>query len=244
MPRTPKHIEVFNTIKDAILSGRLEHGERLYNESWLCDTLHVSRATLRRAFAELVEAGYLEHRINKGFYVAHSVPFTGADPLLAVSEHVEATGGTPSSQIHYFSRREAGERYAGIFGIAPDDYVIEIHRQLLVNDEAFCVNHLFLAEWAFPDFNPWALTDGLLREVLGRYGIEVVQSVQHAEAVLATKDVSSLLDIPIRTPLLHTTITESTFGNKPVEYQENWVYVERMPYWLRIDWTGAANREL
>ncbi len=60
---------VVETIEARIISGVLQPGERLIEQS-MCDTLGVSRAPLREAFRVLENQGFLENRRRKGVYVS------------------------------------------------------------------------------------------------------------------------------------------------------------------------------
>ena len=59
---------VFNTLRDAILKGELEPGERLM-EIQLAERLGVSRTPVREAFQALEAEGLIELRMNKGAIV-------------------------------------------------------------------------------------------------------------------------------------------------------------------------------
>lgn len=60
--------QVYEIIKDKILSGELKSGEWL-QESKLADSLNVSRSPVREALKELVGEGLLENIPNKGVFV-------------------------------------------------------------------------------------------------------------------------------------------------------------------------------
>lgn len=54
------HVQVFNAIKDRIVSGKLACGERLPSEAQLCEEFQVSRNILREAIKSLQSIGLLE----------------------------------------------------------------------------------------------------------------------------------------------------------------------------------------
>jgi GntR family transcriptional regulator of arabinose operon len=65
----PKHRRIHDHLKDAILSGRYEPGQRLPSESALVRQFRASRLTVNRAFRELQFAGLIERRVGSGSYV-------------------------------------------------------------------------------------------------------------------------------------------------------------------------------
>jgi len=68
-PDTPKHRRIYDHLKDAIVSGRYEAGQRLPSESALVRQFQASRLTVNRAFRELQLQGLIDRRIGSGSYV-------------------------------------------------------------------------------------------------------------------------------------------------------------------------------
>ena len=58
----PLYHRVYREIAREIENGTLQPGDRLPSERWFCDELGVSRATVRRAIAELAADGLVEAR--------------------------------------------------------------------------------------------------------------------------------------------------------------------------------------
>lgn len=59
---------VYDTLKQAIISGKLTRGTRIV-ETEYADMLHISRTPLREALRKLQEDGLLEYVANKGVFV-------------------------------------------------------------------------------------------------------------------------------------------------------------------------------
>src|SRR4051794_18791722 len=66
----PLYQRVYRLIADDVASGRLLPGDRLPAERALCAQLGMSRATVRRAFAELARDGIVEASVGRGSFVA------------------------------------------------------------------------------------------------------------------------------------------------------------------------------
>ena len=73
---TPLYRQVYDCLRDAILSGQLAAGSRLPSTRALAAQLGVARITVATAFEELRQEGYLEARVGAGTYVARSLPDT------------------------------------------------------------------------------------------------------------------------------------------------------------------------
>jgi GntR family transcriptional regulator/MocR family aminotransferase len=83
----PLYRQLYDALRDAILSGRLRPGSRLPSTRALADDLGASRNTVLAAFGQLLAEGYLEGRVGAGTTVARTLPET----LLPARPEVEGT---------------------------------------------------------------------------------------------------------------------------------------------------------
>lgn len=72
--QTPLHRQLYDQIRDLILSGRLVGGARLPSTRTLAKDLGVSRNTITGAFDQLLAEGYLEGRVGAGSFVSSELP--------------------------------------------------------------------------------------------------------------------------------------------------------------------------
>jgi GntR family transcriptional regulator len=68
------HRQLFLVLHDEIARGALAAGDALPSEQSLCDQFGVSRITVRRALADLAEAGLIERRHGIGSFVTDELP--------------------------------------------------------------------------------------------------------------------------------------------------------------------------
>ncbi|MEZ5332136.1 MAG: PLP-dependent aminotransferase family protein [Thermoanaerobaculia bacterium] len=66
----PLFRQIYRTVREAILDGRLAPGTRLPSTRTLARDLCVSRTTAEEAFAQLQAEGFVERRVGSGTYVA------------------------------------------------------------------------------------------------------------------------------------------------------------------------------
>src|ERR1700732_2954993 len=76
----PKYQQVFDAIKEAILSGHYEPGQKLPSEAHLLEEFATSRITVIRALRELQQRGLVQRRAGSGTYVTDGV--VAGDSLL------------------------------------------------------------------------------------------------------------------------------------------------------------------
>lgn len=68
------YIQIYNQIRDAILSGQFAVGERLPSEKELCAMFNVSRVPVREALSALELNGLVDSMQGAGVYVRRTVP--------------------------------------------------------------------------------------------------------------------------------------------------------------------------
>lgn len=98
--------QLYDNLREAILSGRLGAGTQLPATRTLADDLNVSRNTVITAYEQLMAEGYLEGKIGAGTYVTRDLP----DELLQVraeQAHTLPPAGTRQASSALLSRRGA-----------------------------------------------------------------------------------------------------------------------------------------
>lgn len=105
--KKPIHRQIYDQLREMILTGRLTAGERLPSSRTLAKDLEVSRNTVASAFDQLLAEGYLEGRVGAGSFVSTELP---EEVLAAGSPQPVAQAGQPRRRG--LSRR--GERLAGL----------------------------------------------------------------------------------------------------------------------------------
>jgi GntR family transcriptional regulator/MocR family aminotransferase len=78
---TALYRQLYDQLRNAILSGRLSPGTRLPSTRELATELNIARNTVLNAFEQLYAESYLERRVGDGTYVSHQLP----DDLLRVN---------------------------------------------------------------------------------------------------------------------------------------------------------------
>lgn len=69
MNATPRHQQIFESLRQAILTGKYEPGHKLPSEAMLVRQFDASRITVGRALRDLQQKGFVERRAGSGTYV-------------------------------------------------------------------------------------------------------------------------------------------------------------------------------
>jgi GntR family transcriptional regulator/MocR family aminotransferase len=103
----PLQRQLFDRVRDAILSGRLAPGQRMPSSRELCAQLAVSRNTVALAYERLLAEGYIESRRGVGTFVSPVLP----EEALRSRREALATADRAD--------RRTAPRYAGPFSGRP-----------------------------------------------------------------------------------------------------------------------------
>ncbi|MEW2516624.1 GntR family transcriptional regulator [Actinacidiphila alni] len=186
-----------------------EAGRPLPGERQLCETLAVSRPTLRSVMDDLVRDGLLLREHGRGVFVARSkvaqrlgqapASGSGAGPGLSVG----GVDGEWTSRTVEFTGAAAGPRIGRRLGTAPAERVLRITRLRLVDGDPMCVETLHVPAALVPGLAPRDLeTDSFYRLLGSRYGILLTRASQLIEPTVVDEAEADLLGVPVHTPAL------------------------------------------
>lgn len=104
----PLYRQLYESLRGAILEGRLTAGARLPSSRLLASDLDVGRNTVLAAFEQLMAEGYLEAVVGAGTRVAQSLP----DELLQIGKKTRRIKADKQSPLGTLSNR--GEHLASV----------------------------------------------------------------------------------------------------------------------------------
>lgn len=214
----PLYHQLAQQMTAAIEDGTLKPGDPFENELSLAERLNLSRPTVRRAIAELVERGLLVRRRGIGTTVANQVVHR-RDELTSLHEDLERSGRKPTTQV---LRLESivDERAAHALQLPDDSELIYLERLRLAGDQPLAI----LTNWLPPMEEPFTaeeLAADSMYALLRRRGIRPVVGHQVIGARPATARERRLLDVPKGQPLLTMTRHAYDADGTPVEFGDH-----------------------
>jgi GntR family transcriptional regulator len=196
----------YQRVQQALIDGiRRDHrpvGWRLPPERTLAEHFGVSRVTLRRALAELADAGVVV-RDARGWAVA--APRLGEPPneLMSFSEMTAARGLTPSAQVIRRQVRPASIDEAEALGLAPGATLFELERLRLMDEVPILLDCSRIPLSVAPGIDDLDFTSAsLYSELEARYGIRPTRARFSVEAIAADERRATLLELEVGEPLL------------------------------------------
>lgn len=214
----PLYHQLAEQMTAAIENGTLKPGDAFENELSLADRLNLSRPTVRRAIAELVERGLLVRRRGIGTTVANQVVHR-RDELTSLHEDLARTGREPGTRVLRLEML-TDERAAAALQVSPETPLLFLERLRLAGDQPLAI----LTNWLPPQHEE-ITTDDLEREslygLLRRRGIRPVVGHQVIGARSATASERRLLRVPKGQPLLTMTRHAYDADGTPVEFGDH-----------------------
>ena len=120
--------QLADQLSGLISSGTLSVGDPLPTEERICRDLGLSRATVRKAFSELVSLGLVTRRAGKGSFVAEPKLRRSLDTLYSFSSEMATLGITPTSKIIRFRFVEVTDGIAERLEVPDGSLAWEIRR--------------------------------------------------------------------------------------------------------------------
>ena len=136
----PLYYQVASRLQEQIEHGVLPVGGRLENEVELADRLGVSRPTMRKAIAYLVERGMLVRRRGVGTQIVHPKVRRPVE-LTSLYDDLAKTGRAPRTEVRSLEVGPPSDAIAEALGLPPGREVTSIERIRYAADEPLAIMH-------------------------------------------------------------------------------------------------------
>jgi GntR family transcriptional regulator len=193
--RPPLFEAIGARLKREISSGRFSETDILPGERELSEMLDVSRTTLRRAIAGLVEDGVLAHRHGAGTFIRRNPPHVEQplSRLTSFTEDMRLRGLTASSRVIERGAFLPTPEEAMMLGIGPGESVYRLERLRLADSVPMAIDR---AAVPLHFVDGAQLIDDSLYAVLESAGYRPVRALQRLRAVIIGDADAELLGLP------------------------------------------------
>lgn len=208
----PLHRQLFLVLHDEIARGALAAGDALPTEQSMCEQFRVSRITVRRALADLAEAGLIERRHGVGSFVTERPAPRGHDETGSYMDELRQIEFETEVEVTEFGVRAVPGPIAERLG-APDRalHVLRVRRSRRTG-EPLMITEAWLPEALAETVTAPALADAPLYHLLHSAGIGL-QSLDHElTAEIAGPRTAALLGVLIGAALIRIDSVAHTAG--------------------------------
>ncbi len=225
-------VPLYRQLKEHILaqlkSGALKEGDKLPTEQEYSDRLGVSRITVRRAFNELAEEGYLIRGTGKGTFVrANKIGENILDNLSFTSVCLK-NGVRPGGKVCQISLQPPTEEDKALLG--EEERVLYLERvrtadglPVILEQNWFCSAYAGLIQENLEDASLY----GILAE---KYGVGDLHNTKTIEIAFVDQREGGLLEIDEGTPVLQ--VKELVFDSeeRPVHRTRQLILGDKFKY--------------
>jgi GntR family transcriptional regulator len=213
----PRYEQLYRYLAAAIADGTFAADTQLPPERELAEIAMVSRVTVRKAVAQLVEENVLEQRRGAGTFVKspRSRMDHSLSTLTSFTEYMRQRGRQPTSQILNRGLFQPIPMEQQALGITAPDRVARIERLRSADGVAMAIEWSSLPADILPDPD---IVQNSLYDVLRAGGRAPTRAVQRISAVMIKASEARLLDLPMGSAVLRIERTGYLPSGRPIEY--------------------------
>ena len=215
----PLYHQLAEQLTASIEDGRLKPGDAFENELALAERLDLSRPTVRRAIAELVNRGLLVRRRGVGTTVASKV-IHRRDELTSLYDDMVRRGQEPHTEVLSFTTDAVDAVAAEALGVAADAPLVSVERLRTVDGTPTALMHNWLPP-QFGDLTAADLEDASLYAILRARGVHPTIAHQTIGARRPDTRERRLLKLASGDPLLTMTRKAYAANGAAVEYGDH-----------------------
>lgn len=214
----PAYLRLRRVLRQQVEDGVLGPGQSLPSERELADQLGLSRVTVRKALAGLVENGVLVQRQGAGTFVAERI-VKPLSKMTSFSEDLKARGLNPRSVFLERSVGEVTPDEAMALNLSPGSLVVRLHRLRYAGSEPLAVERSAIPQSILRD--PEKVVDSLYA-ALDALGCRPVRALQRLRAVNLNAAQAKLLQLPVGSAALAVERRSFLEDGRLVEFTSSW----------------------
>lgn len=207
----PLYLQLKQRILQVIAAHGIDAEEPLPSELLLCKKLHLSRATVRRCFKDLVDSGRVIRRRGQGSFVSYQPANQGLDTIFSFSNEMESSGQKPSSRVISLRRCAVAPSIAQHLRVRSDAEVWEIRRLRMGDGKPIRLEVAYVPVDICPDLSRDDLASSLYAHIAEASGGLPERAEELYEAVALDSREAKLLDAPAGAPAMR--VIRVTFDN-------------------------------
>lgn len=202
--RTPMHLIISEKLRKQIDTGEYAEGDQLPSEFDLGQLFGVSRTTVRRAIANLINQGLVETQQGKGIFVKQQqkISFSLSAPFTFFDTELDRQGRVGTIQNVQFERMEASRDICNRLQLSGDRPYIFYQEKLILADEMPIALDVAHFPEAIGDRLADLLLSGFTYRTLHYNGYPIHSAKVSIEGQPASYETSEHLGVSLGAPLL------------------------------------------
>jgi len=239
MARKPLWKSIADSLRADLSSGRHGPGDKLPTEAQLSARFGVNRHTVRRAIADLADAGLVEPRRGSGVYVAERQTHYPVGHRTRFHQGIAAAGRDGEKRILGVDIRTADRDEAAALDLAPGAPVHAVHGLLLADGKPIALFRSVFPAARLPGLPAALQGTSSVTRALATCGVpDYTRRVTRLTAKTAKPMQARQLHIAEGAPVLRSVYVNTDPGGRPVEYGHTWFAGDRITLTVGDDWPG------
>lgn len=231
----PQYQQVAEQLRDEILNGEYEEGDKLPSEKRLCDYFGVSRVTVRHALKILENEDLIYKKQGMGAFVNDLDVANKLVQLTDFSEDMRRAGFKSSSRLISLTKTDPVKEVNEILDLRPDMNLIRIDRVRLANDKPVA----FDITWLPPAYGQLLFDENLTTQTIyeifeGKYDIHIMAGRYKITAAVANETLAGHLNLEKGSPLLEIDRCSRSVGNKKIYFQKRYYNPDEVFYEVEL----------
>ena len=235
MSSVPLHISISEKLRQQIEAGDYLPGEKLPSEHQLMARFSVSRITVRRAVANLVNQGLAKSKQGKGVFVTpqKKVAYSLSSPLVFIEQDLADRGIQLTFENLTFRKVKPSKEIETTLQLTTKPLVYLQKKLLYIDSAVGAVDISYILLELGQEFGP-QLKQQMTFPTLEANGITVEQIDAVIECTHADYEMSGYLEVPLGQPLIVYRYTAYTRKQRPILYGETVSRADRFCYSLSL----------
>lgn len=230
----PIYYQIIELIQEQIEKGELKPGDSLPSEREYAEKYEISRMTVRQAFTQLVNTGYLRRLQGKGTFVAEQKIEQTLHGLTSFTEDMIARGMKPGSQLIHFEIIPATSQIARQLAIKEYGPVYEMKRIRLADDVPMALETNYISANLIKGLTEQIVNESLYAYIEKQLNFRINYASQVIESSIANEVETQHLNIQKGAPVMR--IQRNTFlqNGTPVELVKSSYRADRYKFTIQM----------
>jgi GntR family transcriptional regulator len=233
-PYKPKYIQLFEKLKQDIITGNLKSGDRIYSENELRKMYGVSSTTVRKAIDTLRNSGFITRIQGVGTFVREHHVQRSLEKILSFTKNMQQAGLKPSTKVLEKKIIPATGIYAEKLGVEEGEKIFLLRRLRFGNETPMLLETRYINLKLCYDIIDLDLTGSLYNIYEERYGVRLFRAEQHLQIAFLNKKEAKLLKCKPNSPCFLVTGVTYSEKNEPVEYEESLYRGDEYEFFVKV----------
>lgn len=229
--KVPMYIQLRELIRKKIEDGVYKFGETIPSERELSVQYGLNRMTVRHAITALVEEGLLTKSQGKGTFVTRPKIAGDIHKIQGFGKMLAERGVTPGTKLLHSEKRKAGYKYSSIFNIDEEDWIFNIVRLRLADNEPISLEDTYIPYALVPDLESIDFELYSLYDLFKGNGIELDVSYESLSLVKIRNVEAKLLNLDSGSTVFSIEVKTLDATGRVVEYTRNYTNGEKCSFY-------------